>query len=262
METHFELIDKLFWLFGAVIEMAVFILACRMRSWGNIKMLAVFAGFRSFYEVALLGVMMAMPHLYARAFWTMEIIGYLIAGLLAVQIADRNRLNRHQPVMLLYSLMTMTALAIGTLSLIDSQLTSQMLRLARFADGICILNLFPAFRRRRIPQPYFRVALCIVFLTAGDMVCRTVQAFAGWAYWDIIARSYTVIQLLGWTALLWVVASPKSHPYRRSSRKAGALSPSDHPESQSSSAGLPLCLPCHPLSSIVAGLEPPSAVLS
>jgi hypothetical protein len=227
METHFAWIDNLIWFVGFVLELAVFVLAKRP-AWKRLQMLRVYSGFRASADIALFIISRDWPSQYNRADWDLQALGYVLMGLLVIQIADENIVNRRWGMTMYFmALMTVLIVAGGVVAFADS--TSPLLRLTRFADGISLLSLVPAFRKRGLPRPFLRMAIALGAILAIDFGCSTIQAFDHWRHWDIVARLYDAGLILGWAGLTWVAAIAPSPHFRKTGEAPEDLA--SHPES-------------------------------
>lgn len=212
--TQFELIDKLLWAAGFLAESMVFLAWCRSKIWRPVFMVGVYAGFRAAAEIAMFVIWRSAPQRYEATAWMIYGTGYILMALLAIQLSEVNRLNRRNLFFTFYCLTTTTAIVIGIAGiLVPLVSTPALLRLARFADAVCVLNLLPALRRT-MPRPYARVALVLMTLLVADFLCSQWQAMDEWHHWNIVSRAYSVTQLLGWLFLASVLYGARSHHYR------------------------------------------------
>lgn len=210
--THFNVIDMVFWCVGFLVECAVFLTWCRSNIWRPLFMLGIYAGVRVLAEIVMFSFFLEWPRKYEHAAWIVFGVGYILMALVAVQVSEINRLNRNSLFFKFYCMSTTTAILIGIAGVLHPIApTVILLRLARFADGVCLLNLVPSLRRT-MPRPYKRLALVLMSLLAADFICSQWQALDGWKHWNLIARVYSAGQLAGWTALLLVLRAGRSRP--------------------------------------------------
>jgi hypothetical protein len=221
--THFELFDYVLWAAGFLAEVAVLTAWVRGVIWRPLVMLGVFAGFRAAAEVVMLMVHLRWPGHYETTAWMVFGAGYILMAMLAVQLSELNRMNRRNLFFTFYCVTTITAILIGVAGVIyPLSPTPMLLRLARFADGVCFLNLLPALRKT-MPRHYAHLALVFMALLAADFLCSQWQAWDGWKHWTLISRVYVLGQLTGWTALYEVLSAGRSHPYFRRANSAGQV---------------------------------------
>lgn len=213
--THFELIDKLFWAAGFALEFAVFISWCSSTIWKPVCMVGIYSAFRAAADAVMFGIWLVHPAIYERAGWAVFGLGYILMGFLAVELSEVNRRNRANRAFTFYCILTVTAILVAVVtSLFPLVPTPVLLKLARFADGVCLITLIPGLRKT-MPRPYARLVLVFMFLLAADFGCSQWQALDKWHHWDLIARAYSTLQFAGWVAFLAVLRAGRSHPYYR-----------------------------------------------